>query len=192
MIKLIVGLGNPGFEYHSTRHNIGFLVVDAFANLKKITISREKFKSFFTSFTDNEKNTLYICKPQTYMNLSGTAVVRFAHFYKIYPEEIVVISDDIDLDFGTIKIKQKGGSGGHNGLNSIIESLGSDEFTRIKVGIGKPPLKDKGSDYVLSKFKPDEEKILPDILAEAANAVDDIVTKSVVYAMNKYNKRKGE
>lgn len=191
MIKLIVGLGNPGFEYYGTRHNIGFLVADAFAESKKITISREKFKSFFASFTDNEKNSVYICKPQTYMNLSGTAVVRFANFYKIYSDEILVISDDLDLDFGFIKIKQKGGPGGHNGISSIIESLSSDEFARIKVGIGKAPSKKRGSDYVLSKFSDQEEKLLSDVLAEAVNAINDILEKGITSAMNKYNKRKG-
>lgn len=184
---LIVGLGNPGREYEMTRHNIGFEVIDYIADKNKIKVKKLKFKGLF------EKTTLYgedviLLKPQTYMNLSGESVRDFASFYKIPPEKIIIISDDINLDEGRIRIRESGSAGGHNGLKSIIYQLNSDKFIRIRVGVGKKEHENQDlADFVLSRFTKEQIPILEKAIINADAAIQEIMQKSVASAMNKYN-----
>lgn len=147
---LFVGLGNPGEQYHNNRHNIGFMVVDALAQTHKFSVPKTKFKGIVQEGTFQGKK-VYLFKPLTYMNLSGTAVSELANFYKIPLHEIVVIHDDLDLDPGKIRMKQGGGHGGHNGLKSLDAHLGND-YWRLRIGIGHPGVRDFVSPYVLSNF----------------------------------------
>jgi len=154
-MKLIVGLGNPGKKYENSRHNVGFMAIDDLLKILEIEPSwNSKFKSLH-----QKKGSWIFLKPQTYMNLSGEAVQKAVNFYKILPENIVVIHDDLDLDEGKIRYRSKGSSGGHNGINSIIQSLGTNQFSRIKIGIGHPGHKSKVKKYVLEKVALDNEMI---------------------------------
>lgn len=154
---LIVGLGNPGKEYEKTRHNIGFMCLDAFINKNKITL-KENFKGYIGCIKTSGFN-IYLLEPLTYMNNSGESVLEVANFYKIKPENIIVIHDDMDLDVGVTKFRTKGSAGGHNGIKSIIKCLNSEDFKRVKIGIGKPS-DVTVVDYVLGKFsKVEQDKI---------------------------------
>jgi len=154
-MKIITGLGNPGKEYQSTRHNVGFMVIDLLVKELGITDKwQKKFNALFLKSDD-----LVLLKPQTYMNLSGRAVRKAMDFYKVSAEDILIIHDDIDLQEGILKQKNSGGDGGNRGIRSIIEHLGTKDFSRIKIGIGHPGNKDKVSDYVLSKFEPKQETL---------------------------------
>lgn len=154
-MKIITGLGNPGKEYQSTRHNVGFMVIDLLVKEQKITDKwQKKFNSLFL-----KSGALILLKPQTYMNLSGRAVRKAMDFYKITPQDILIVHDDIDLQEGILKQKKSGGDGGNRGIRSIIEHLGTKDFSRIKIGIGHPGDKDKVSDYVLSKFEPQQDTL---------------------------------
>ena len=149
---IIAGLGNPGSKYEMTRHNAGFLAIDLFAIEKEINIKRLKFHSLVGEVKIGEKKCL-LMKPQTFMNNSGEAIAEAAKFYKIPPEKIIIISDDVSLDVGTIRIRRKGSAGGHNGLKSIISLLGSEDFPRIKIGVGKKPAPEYDLvDWVLGRF----------------------------------------
>lgn len=179
-MKIIVGLGNPGKQYEKTRHNAGFITIDKVAKALGVSVTTKKFKALIAeTFVRGEK--VILVKPQTYMNLSGESVREIIDYYDAYPEDIIVISDDKDLDVGILRIRTKGSSGGQNGIKSIINHLGTQEFTRIKVGIGKNPLINT-ADYVMGKI--DEETAID----RAAQAILDIIEgKEVLELMNIYN-----
>jgi len=181
---LIVGLGNPGKEYEDTRHNIGFKVVDNIAREYNIEINRQKFKGTYgEGFIDGEKVTLL--KPTTYMNLSGESVREVVDFYNLDNEDILVIYDDISLEIGTLRIREKGSAGGHNGIKSIIAHIGSDVFPRIKVGVGQP-----AGDlvkHVLGKFTKEEAHILSESINISTKAAKEIIKTDTKTAMNQFN-----
>jgi len=171
---LIVGLGNPGDKYKLTRHNIGFLVIDEITkNLQLSNINNPNFKAT----VHKSLNTLYV-KPQTYMNLSGEAVIKIADYYNIPNENIIIIHDDIDLPFGSIKFKLGGGSGGHNGLKSIDSHIGKD-YIRVRVGVGKPQDKSEVVNYVLNNFSKEELNKLNDIISHIIKSIDAIKKESL-------------
>ena len=187
-IALIVGLGNPGEKYESTRHNIGFSFIDKFSEQINSPITDSKFNSLYSNVNKDGKKLLLL-KPQTYMNDSGVAVKKVKDFFKISSNQTIVIYDDLDLQVGQIKIKDTGGSGGHNGINSIIENIGNNDFIRIRIGIGKPLEKSMTNKYVLSKFTKDESKIVNNINNLAKNIIYSIVFKSISFAMNTFNSK---
>lgn len=185
---IIIGLGNPGKDYTNTRHNIGFDVIDYLAYKNNIKLNKIKFKSVFgEGYIGREK--VLLCKPQTYMNNSGMAVREIFDFYKIDLKNVVVIVDDIDIDFASIRIKQKGSAGSHNGLKSIIYHLQRDDFPRIKIGIGKKHPKQDLADFVLSKFSKEELKDIEIAGKRAAEAVETLINEGIMEAMNIYNTR---
>lgn len=184
---LIVGLGNPGAKYEMTRHNAGFLAVDLLAVKENLNIKKLKYHALVGDAVINGKKCL-IMKPQTFMNNSGEAVGEAARFYKIPPERVIVISDDFSFDVGQIRIKRKGSAGGHNGLKSIIAHLGSENFPRIKVGVGKKPNADYDIiDWVLGRFPKELEKDLKSALENAVDALPYIVNEEIDKAMNLFN-----
>ena len=181
---LIVGLGNPGIQYENTRHNIGFNVIDNISKEYNIDINREKFKGVYgEGFIANTKVILLM--PTTYMNLSGESIREVVDFYKLSNEQIIVIYDDISLDVGRIRLREKGSAGGHNGIKSIIANLGTDIFPRIKVGVGQPDV--DLVKYVLGKFTKEEMDILKYSIDASTKAVEEIIKSDVKQAMNKYN-----
>ena len=184
---MIVGLGNPGREYEKTRHNVGFRVTDLLAQQLKTKIDRLKFKALTRQVNIGGKKVLLV-QPQTYMNVSGAAVSALATFYKIKPERILVIFDDISLPVGRIRVRRDGSAGGHNGIKSIIQSLGTDQFPRVKVGVGgKPHPEYDLADWVLSKFSAQEEKDLAPAMANAAEAALLVLDQGVEKAASAYN-----
>lgn len=183
---LIVGLGNPGKNYVGTRHNVGYGVIDILAKRHDISMNREKFKAFYGQKNLFEKKCIFL-KPLTYMNLSGEAVMDAAKYFNINPKNIIVIVDDIDIPFGTVRIKKKGSAGTHNGLKSIIYQLETEEFPRIKVSVGKCPSYMDLKDFVLSGFSSNESKILNKELEISADAVEEILRVDVDKAMCKFN-----
>ena len=183
---LIVGLGNPEPEYSNTRHNMGFDTINKIANNCKIEINRTKFNSIYGTGNIGEEKIVLV-KPQTYMNLSGQAVHEFVNFYKISNEKLIIIYDDIDIQKGIAKIRKKGGAGTHNGMKSVIEELASEEFPRIRVGIGTPEFKNDMVNYVLGHIPEEEYKLLQTGVEKAALAVEEIVRSGIDTAMNKYN-----
>lgn len=184
---IIAGLGNPGTQYEDTRHNCGFMAAETLAEAHGSELKRLKFKSL-TAETVIEGKRCLIMKPTTFMNKSGEAVEEAAGFYKIPPENVIVIYDDINLDVGRLRIRGKGSDGGHNGMKSIILSLNSDNFPRIRVGVGKKPRPDYDlADWVLSRFTAEEGKILEPALSNAAKAAELIVQGKITEAMNLYN-----
>lgn len=186
---LIVGLGNPGRQYEMTRHNIGFHTIDYIADEYKIKVNKLKFKALYGE-TSIGGEKAYLIKPQTFMNLSGESVVEFSRFYKAPPENIIVINDDISLDAGRIRVRAKGSAGGHNGLKSIIYQLQSDEFPRVKMGVGSPNHADYDlADYVLGRFTKEEIPVMENAIIRAKKAVEEIIMHNVESAMNKYNSR---
>ena len=184
-MKMIVGLGNPGNEYENTRHNIGFMIVDNYANKYHLDRFKEKFNGLYTKVYRNGEYYILL-KPLSYMNLSGNVVGKFASFYKIKPEDILIIHDDLDLPVGKIKVKAKGSSGGHNGIKSIISALHTEVFPRFKVGISKNNNIDT-KDYVLGKFSKDDLTILERILDFSSNIIDDFLDNDIEKVMSKYN-----
>ena len=187
-MKLIVGLGNPGFKYLTTRHNIGFLVVDKIAHNHDISITVKGFDACFGKGKIGDIPVLLV-KPQSFMNVSGISVKKSADYFKIDLADIIVVHDDIDLSFGTLRIKEGGGPAGHKGLISIIEHLGSSEFVRVRIGIGKPSDKSMVEKFVLETFNDDEMKLLPSITMTASNAVRAIIVSGTQAAMNQHNYR---
>lgn len=184
---LIVGLGNPGAKYEMTRHNAGFLAVDLLAVKENLNIKKLKYHALVGDAVINGKKCL-VMKPQTFMNNSGEAVGEAARFYKIPPERVIVISDDFSFDVGQIRIKRKGSAGGHNGLKSIIAHLGSENFPRIKIGVGKKPSEDYDIiDWVLGRFPKELEKDLKSALENAVDALPYIVNEEIDKAMNLFN-----
>lgn len=187
-MKLIVGLGNPGLRYNLSRHNIGFISIDRFALDHDIAISNKGFNAFFGKGKLVSADVL-LAKPQTYMNLSGISVKQLVDYYKIDTKDLIVIHDDLDLSYSTIRLKAGGGHGGHKGLISIIEHLGSPEFIRVRIGIGKPPNKMMTESYVLESLKENEMKLLPHIISKVSDALITIISLGVHAAMNIYNVR---
>ena len=186
---LVVGLGNPGQKYANTRHNMGFLTVDLLAEEAGVQLNKVKFKSAYNILRFAGARCL-VMKPQTYMNLSGEAVREAAQFYKIPPERVLVIYDDVSLPVGKLRVRPSGSAGGHNGIKNIIAHLGTQEFPRVKVGIGaKPPRMDL-ADYVLSRFGSGEQKLMDEAFQEAAQAVAAMLTDGPERAMNHYNTKK--
>lgn len=184
---LVVGLGNPGREYENTRHNAGFLAVDRIAEKHHTEIKRVKFKGTVGQCRLGGKGVLLL-KPGTYMNLSGQSVTEAMGFYKLKPEQVLVLFDDINLEPGKLRIRRKGSDGGHNGMKNILYLSGSDQFPRIKLGVGKKPRPDYDlADWVLSRFTGEEQKALDTALENAAAAAELIVKGDVDRAMNLYN-----
>ena len=185
---LVVFLGNPGLKYENTRHNAGFMTADAIAKDKSLSITRSRFKALTAECVMGEEKVL-LMKPQTFMNLSGEAVAEAAKFYKIAPEHVLVVSDDVTLPIGKLRIRQKGSAGGHNGLKSIIGLLGTDAFPRIKVGVGAPPHPDYDmADWVLSVFKNQDAVDMDASVKRAAQAVESYITKGPDKTMNLFSK----
>ena len=184
--RLIVGLGNPGEKYRRTRHNMGFMVVDRLAHTHGILLERRKFNVLFGRGKVGSRQVI-LAKPMSYMNLSGPAARDLAFFFKLEMQDIVVIHDDIDLVFGQIKIKEKGGNGGHNGVKSLIEALGTGEFTRLRVGIGRPETRQRVRAYVLAGFDAQQETLLEDVVSTAQDAAETILFKGVPEAMNRFH-----
>lgn len=183
---IIVGLGNSGTKYENTRHNAGFIAIDALAENLGVKIDRIKYKSLVTTCTIGDKKVL-LMKPSTYMNNSGLAVVEAMNFYKIKPENVIILFDDISLDVGKMRIRRKGSDGGHNGIKNIIYLSGSDQFPRIKIGIGHKPEKWDLADWVLSRFTEQEMKALAETTEKTNNAVKLILEGQTDKAMNLYN-----
>lgn len=184
-MKLIVGLGNPGKEYENTKHNMGFMAIDEYAKTKNIEISKSKFNGLYNEFNHNGEKIILL-KPQMYINLSGDVIKKYVDFYKIDINDILIISDDLDLDVGKIKIKYKGGSGGHNGLKNIESNLKTQEYKRIKIGISNNKDIDT-KDYVLGKFNQENNKIIKETISKIPQILDDYLNLTFDNVMNKYN-----
>lgn len=183
---LIVGLGNPEADYARTRHNMGVDVVNEIADKYKIAISREKFNGLYGS-GEIEGEKVILLKPQTFMNLSGDSVVEFVNFYKININNVIVVYDDIDTIPGKIRIRKKGGPGTHNGMKSVVYRLNSEEFPRVRVGIGMPEYKNDLINYVIGNISDEDYKTLKTGVEKASEAVTSIIKDGIDNAMNKYN-----
>ena len=186
-VKLIIGLGNPGKEYENTRHNCGFMVLDKLAEDLGVNIDQAKFKGLYVK-TKVQGEDVVLLKPQTYMNLSGESVGEVMRFFKISKEDILVIYDDLDLPVGKIRLRQNGSAGGHNGIKSLIQHVGGQDFKRIRVGIDRHPFIPV-VDYVLGKFTNEQMVDLKDAINQAALAARDFVTQDFNRVMNTYNKK---
>jgi peptidyl-tRNA hydrolase, PTH1 family len=183
---MLVGLGNPGREYATTRHNVGFHVVDRLAEAENLHFDERRNRALLARGRIGDTSVALV-KPQTFMNISGNAVAPLARFYKVPPARILVIFDDLDLPLGSMKLRLKGGSAGHNGLASIIEQLGTKEFPRLRLGVGKPPGRMQGRDYLLQKFKPEQWQQMTETYGRAVEALHLVVSDGIEPAMNKYN-----
>lgn len=183
---LIVGLGNPGREYKDNRHNVGFMLIDQLSVRLNARLTRMQAKALVGSI-NYEGNKLIFAKPQTYMNLSGQSIQGLARFYKVPLENMIVAHDDLDLPFGTIRVRPGGGPGGQRGVASTIERLGTKDFRRLRIGIGRPPGRMDPSDFVLQNFAPADSILLSEILDRATEAVLTFVTDGLNAAMNKFN-----
>ena len=185
-VKLIVGLGNPGVRYRFNRHNMGFLVLDRLADQWDIKIDQRGSGARFGRGRMKDQDVL-LAKPQTYMNLSGRAVKRLVDKLKTPLEDLIVVHDDLDLPFATVRLKARGGHGGHKGLISIIDHLGSEDFQRVRLGIGKPAHKAMVEAYVLESFTTEEMQWLPQVISEASDAIAEAVSEGIQAAMRKYH-----
>ncbi len=183
---LLVGLGNPGREYRETRHNVGFMVIDRLAQETGINLSRVQQKAIVGLGNLGEHKVL-LAKPQTFMNLSGESVAGLVRFYKIPLNQFIVVHDDLDLPFGTLRIRPDGGSAGQKGMQSIINRLGTQQFPRLRFGIGRPSGSKHGAGYVLHGFSPEEKKDLDYLLSRAAEALMTFVIEGLESAMNRFN-----
>jgi peptidyl-tRNA hydrolase, PTH1 family len=183
---LIIGLGNPGREYRENRHNAGFMVVDRICKELLITPGRVQSKSILAT-GQYAGHKIYLAKPQTYMNLSGQSVSGLLHYYKIPIERLVVAHDDLDLPFGALRIRPGGGPGGQKGVGSIIQQLGTQQFARIRVGIGRPPGQMNPADYVLQDFSNQEKEVLALVLEKAAKSALTFIESGLEAAMNQFN-----
>lgn len=184
---LVVGLGNPGSKYESTRHNMGFLVLDKLAQNEKLKFNKLRFKAWTATWEVGDEKVL-LMKPQTYMNLSGESVGEAARFYKISIDHVLVISDDIALPAGKLRIRPGGSAGGHNGLKNIIQHLGSDHFPRIKVGVGSPQQAGFDTvDWVIGKPMGEDQKVIMEALDKAVAAIPTIIKEGIDKAMNRFN-----
>lgn len=183
---IIVGLGNPGKEYHETHHNVGFMFVDEIAKSYNVNFKLEKKHQAEIAIIEENGKKHYLLKPTTYMNLSGKAVRSFTEYYKIPMSEILVISDDLDLPVSAFRIRKSGGAGGHRGILSIINECGTNEFARLRIGIGRQENKEV-VDYVLSKFSKQDKSLIDDTISYAPNIFVDLVRNDINFVMNKYN-----
>ncbi|NPV26910.1 MAG: aminoacyl-tRNA hydrolase [Firmicutes bacterium] len=184
--KLIIGLGNPGEEYSRTRHNLGFMAIDHLSSQWGIPVRKSKYQALWGEGRVGVAKVVLI-KPQTFMNLSGQAVKGFVQAYQLTPQDILVIYDDLDLPVGRIRLRARGGAGGHRGLQSIIQLLGTDQFSRIRIGIGRPPSKTETVDYVLHPFLPAEQEVIDNILSNIHEVVETWLEQGIEVAMNQYN-----
>ena len=183
---IIAGLGNPTREYEKTRHNVGFDTIDVLADKLNTSVDEKKFKGLYgRGIIAGEK--VILLKPQTFMNLSGESVREAADFYKVDPEHIIVIYDDISLDVGQLRIRKKGSAGGHNGIKNIIAHLGTQEFPRVRIGVGEKPARMDLADYVLGHFPKEEAETMTTAFKDGAAAVVDMMTEGVEAAMNHFN-----
>ena len=185
-MKIIVGLGNPGKEYEKTRHNIGFMAVEKLAEIMDININKNKFNGLVGEGLYNGEKIMLI-KPQTFMNLSGNCVQEAASFYKVDTEDIIVIYDDIDIEFGKIRVRPNGSPGTHNGMRNITERLQTQNFPRIRVGAGRPKEGQQLYEFVLSQFDDEEMEIIQNSIKNAANAAVEITKNGLLKAMNQFN-----
>lgn len=185
-IYLIAGFGNPGREYRNTRHNVGFKLIDSLVAEFNTKLTRVQFKAMIGS-VDVDDVHIILAKPQTFMNLSGQAVAALIRFYKIPLDHVIVAHDDIDLPLGTIRIRPGGGSGGQKGLASTIEKLGTQDFPRMRIGIGRPSGFQDAAGYVLQEFSNSDEKVLPDVLQTGVQAIRTFVKDGLEAAMTRYN-----
>lgn len=186
---LVAGLGNPGKQYEMTRHNIGFHAIEYIAENAGIKVKKLKNKAIYGEGTIGGEKVLLV-KPQTYMNLSGESLAEFVKFYKIPVENVIVISDDVALEVGRIRVRPKGSAGGHNGLKSIIGMLGGDNFARVRIGVGAPAHEDYDlADFVLGRFTKEEIPVLEDAIIKADKAVAEIIARGTESAMNKFNSK---
>ena len=183
---LIIGLGNPGREYAFNRHNVGFMAVDRFAKAHKTAFTRRQGRALVTSVRLGETPVI-LAKPQTFMNLSGEAVKSLLKFYDVPLTQLLVCFDDIDLPVGTIRLRPEGGSAGQNGMKSIIEHLGTQEFPRLRLGIGRPPGRMDAADYVLQDFRGFDAEVIESTLDKAAQAIETFIQEGIVTAMNRFN-----
>lgn len=183
-MHVVVGLGNPGREYEATRHNVGFMVIDELARRLPVTGFRRRFRSELGEGHLGGEKVVFV-KPQTYMNLSGGAVREVVNWYHSPKENVLIVLDDLDLPFGSLRLRGAGSAGGHNGLSSIIEQLGSNQIPRLKIGIGRGRL--PATAHVLARFSPDEQRELPDIVGRAADAVEHWAQEGMIAAMNRFN-----
>jgi len=184
-MHIIVGLGNPGKKYDATRHNVGFEAIDLLAKRNNIEVKRLKHKALCGEGNIDGKKVMLV-KPQTFMNLSGQSLLDIVQFYKIDPKNLIVIYDDIDVAVGSLRIREKGSSGSHNGMKSIIYQLQTDQFPRVRIGVGKPQFGDL-ADYVLGRFPKEEIPTMIETIERAALASEMIVTDGISLAMNRYN-----
>ena len=186
---IIVGLGNPTKEYDKTRHNVGFSVIDVLADRIGIDVSEKKHRALCgKGMLEGQK--VILAKPQTFMNLSGESVRAMVDFYKVSPDEVIIVYDDISLEPGQLRIRTKGSAGGHNGIKNIIAHLGTQEFPRIKVGVGEKPKYMDLADYVLSRFSKGEQELMDDAFRDAADAVAMMISEGMDAAMNHFNAKK--
>jgi len=183
---LIAGLGNPGAEYRQNRHNIGFMVVDTLAEVSRIALRRVEFRALVGKGSLDDTR-LILAKPQTYMNASGQSVAPLMHFYKIPESRLLVVHDDLDLPFGTLRLRPSGGTGGQRGMESIVSQLGTRDFARLRMGIGRPPGRMDPKDYVLHDFDADQQEMLPEILQTAVDAIRRFIEDGIEKAMNDFN-----
>ncbi len=190
-IKMIVGLGNPGPRYAQNRHNVGFQIVDELAAQHGLSFDKRQFKALIASGRIDGQRVLLV-KPQTYMNLSGEAVQPLVSYYKIELEDLMVVFDDMDLPVGVIRLRPFGGAGGHNGMKSIINRLGSNRFPRLRVGIGRPPGRMDPAAYVLQDFSADEESLMVQVRDRAVQALETWLNSGVDAAMNAFNITKSQ
>lgn len=187
VMKCIVGLGNPGRKYKQTRHNIGFWVIEEVAKRNGWTLNKQKFQGEYTLEIVNQEKIILL-EPLTYMNLSGESVRPLMDFYELAPEDILVIYDDLDLPTGKIRLRQKGGHGGHNGIRSIIDQLGSKSFNRLRIGIDRPAPHMTVTDHVLGKFDKEQLPMIEEAVDQAANACEAWMSQPFLEVMNEYNK----
>ena len=183
-MKIIIGLGNIGREYENTRHNAGFMAMDKLAQMLEMDFNQEKFSAYFSKKKIDGEDIILL-KPTTYMNLSGESIREFANFYKLEDDEIIVVYDDISLDIGRLRIREKGSAGGHNGIKSIIQNLGGDKFPRVKVGVGQP--KDNLVNHVLGKFSKEDREHIEKVIPVVSDAIVEIVKNDAKESMNKFN-----
>ncbi len=178
MVKLVVGLGNPGKEYEKTRHNVGWWVLDEVSRRWGFSFDRKKFEGVYGETRINDQNVLFL-KPLTYMNRSGESVSQFVRFFKLDPQDVLLVYDDLDLPLGKVRFRPKGSSAGHRGVQSVIEALGSQEIPRVKVGIGRPASKEEVVDYVLSPFREEELPVIEEAVKRAADCVELLLSEGI-------------
>jgi PTH1 family peptidyl-tRNA hydrolase len=183
---LVVGLGNPGVRYEKTRHNAGFMIADKIGRDFKISLDKRKFDCVYgRGFVEDVE--VLLAKPMAFMNRSGPPIQKLAHFFRIHCKETVVIHDDIDLVFGRLKIKEKGGHGGHNGIRSLIDAFGGDDFVRLRIGVGRSELGDSVTDHVLGRFSTQNAEVFSRIISGARDAVVTVLCKGTKTGMNLFN-----